>query len=65
VADGIARYQDGQYAAAAGIFARLLQAAPDDAALLRLSGLSLVRAGRRRRPCLASRVPAASRSTIR
>jgi Flp pilus assembly protein TadD len=42
---GIARYRDGAFADAAAIFASLRDGHPDDATILRLNGLSLVRAG--------------------
>jgi Flp pilus assembly protein TadD len=42
---GIARYQDGAFADAAAIFSALRADHPEDATLLRLHGLSLVRAG--------------------
>jgi Flp pilus assembly protein TadD len=43
--EGIARYQDGAFADAAAIFSALRADHPEDATLLRLHGLSLVRAG--------------------
>ena len=45
VADALARYQAGAFAEAAALFAALSAAAPQDATLLRLHGLALVRAG--------------------
>ena len=44
-AEGVARYQAGEPLAAAGLFAAVLDCAPDHAAALRLRGLALVRAG--------------------
>ncbi len=45
IAAAVARYQAGAFREAAAQFAKLSVAAPDDPTLLRLQGLSLVRAG--------------------